>query len=626
MKNVAELKAGNPFYGEKELLHINSLSGSKNIREIKQTLQSVWNVAKLDRTKRQLFHTICFNIGSITNRQHNIYGNHKVDDGGESSNEFWLEYLNFLLDNDQDQFIKFIPIIIQFVGDRELANYQVRTKKGSKDISGTSGLLKKMQSIPKVWNAYIEVKAADVASSNPFTRHQTAKFMHIPRYSSRQKVNRKTGEKDGRRALQGATVDKMRCYEKFVTDMSAKCGWEIKTDDKNKVKNFIGFKKFKRQYQDDMVDYLFSTKTVLSKDETQFKDLLNKLPSGARDKVKLLIKTADNKIKKPEYANLVKWFLEWDDFKKQKQQEVRDMTEKGRETTLSDEEMAALEKLKKQAKVTTGANTLFTEIESLIKAGGAGSDTQLESIFNKINFGVSCRVIVDYSGSMNGRPKLMGALAAAVALLKREKGIDTFFGFSSTFTAYNAGMKIESRDRWGSKTIEKRVEFSRKKSLYENFKLIYEAYMSGNAASTDISCVSRGLKEWVESASTEAEKEMRREDILDCPILLLISDGDLNSEDNANSSMAKFKMELKQWFNYEPVIVVWNVPGHGEQGRNKSRMFENLENVMFVETYNPSTINQIFTKIGDFDVIDIYTPLKSLYENTRYELVRQNTI
>mgnify|MGYP000887852000 CR=1 FL=1 len=45
-----------------------------------------------------------------------------------------------------------------------------------------------------------------------------------------------------------------------------------------------------------------------------------------------------------------------------------------------------LEKLKKEAKVTTGANTLFTEIESLMKAGGTGSDTQLESIFNKINF------------------------------------------------------------------------------------------------------------------------------------------------------------------------------------------------------------------------------------------------
>ena len=85
--------------------------------------------------------------------------------------------------------------------------------------------------------------------------------------------------------------------------------------------------------------------------------------------------------------------------------------------------------------------------------------------------------------------------------------------------------------------------------------------------------------------------------------------------------MTDFQMKMKQWFGWTGVIVMWDVPKYGDSV-NKSGYFDNIENVIHITTYNMSTINQIFTKISDMDIIDIYTPLKSLYLSNRYELIK----
>lgn len=86
--------------------------------------------------------------------------------------------------------------------------------------------------------------------------------------------------------------------------------------------------------------------------------------------------------------------------------------------------------------------------------------------------------------------------------------------------------------------------------------------------------------------------------------------------------MTDFVHKMKQWFGWNGVIVMWDVPKYGDS-INKSGYFDNIENVIHISTYNISTINQIFTKIDDLDVIDIYTPLKSLMMSNRYQLVKE---
>ena len=82
---------------------------------------------------------------------------------------------------------------------------------------------------------------------------------------------------------------------------------------------------------------------------------------------------------------------------------------------------------------------------------------------------------------------------------------------------------------------------------------------------------------------------------------------------------------MKQYFGWEPIIVLWEIPKAGES-MNKSGYFDNIQNVIHVTTWNMSTINNIFTKIHDMDVIDTYTELKSMYQHERYKLVKENTL
>ena len=96
----------------------------------------------------------------------------------------------------------------------------------------------------------------------------------------------------------------------------------------------------------------------------------------------------------------------------------------------------------------------------------------------------------------------------------------------------------------------------------------------------------------------------------------------MNSDPTQAQSMQRFMMNMRQWFGWNGVVVLWDIPKHKGDTINKSKYFENIENVIHITTYNASVINQIFTKIHDLDVIDIYTPLKSLFASNRYNLIK----
>lgn len=98
--------------------------------------------------------------------------------------------------------------------------------------------------------------------------------------------------------------------------------------------------------------------------------------------------------------------------------------------------------------------------------------------------------------------------------------------------------------------------------------------------------------------------------------------GDLNNSYNARESMLQFQNECRRILGYIPFVVIIEIYNYGSPRINH---FEGLENMMYIPG-NPAQIEQFLVNFKDIDIMDVYTPLMSLYRSNRYELVRQNTL
>ena len=100
-------KNENPFYGLRnclKLLQASTDDGSINMRLV----DDAWNEVKNSKENRELFYSLLFSIGDITNRQHNIFKGKKKDNGGAANREFFYEITRWLWKNNKEQFIKFL--------------------------------------------------------------------------------------------------------------------------------------------------------------------------------------------------------------------------------------------------------------------------------------------------------------------------------------------------------------------------------------------------------------------------------------------------------------------------------------------------------------------------------------
>ena len=98
--------------------------------------------------------------------------------------------------------------------------------------------------------------------------------------------------------------------------------------------------------------------------------------------------------------------------------------------------------------------------------------------------------------------------------------------------------------------------------------------------------------------------------------------GDLNSSWNARESMLEFQNDCRRILGYIPFVVMIEIYRYGNP---KASHFEGIENMMYIPG-NPAQIEQFLTNFKDIDILDVYTPLLSLYRSNRYELVRANTL
>lgn len=597
----------NPFYGLRNCLQLfqsttNSISESQ--------LNACYNEVKDNKEKRELFFSLLFSIGDITARQHNIFKGVKKDSGGNANREGFWTVFTWIKNNHFNQFIKFLNagLFNEYTCFDFLFRSRVQTVKTK---------------VVKVYDIFEDAKYRTklakyiysiVKGNNPFNKQLVAKFLSVPRLSKRQ----------GHKRMLDETKRVMENKAKFLIELSKLIGWEYEVQ--GNYSNFKGYRKWRKDYNQDLESVLFSTGKILEFDKTSFIEWFDKLPAQARFRVKnRILYSKDGEA--PKYAKFQKWYEEWETFKTKKQEEQRILEEKVRQGQASEEDKVKLEKVKKDAKVTVGATNfkdLFNEI-----CNGNIDRLKLESFMGKVNLPYNSLVIMDDSGSMRGAPFNFATFIASVCLCKNpDDDARNLLGFFNNRTHWHSCIDVTTNRTTNSilRTTVAKKEVTPfvdpTKSFYENFVNIHnfcKAVFQGGG--TNISAIPEGLKTVCNSYP----------EVLDAlksyPVWTIISDGEWNNLRSPEASLNDFFRKCENYFGFRPFIVAIDI-ADGRWWNPKptdAEKFSGIDNFMYIPS-NPAQIEQFLTNFKDMDVFDVYTPLLSLFRSNRYELVRENTL
>ena len=597
----------NPFYGLRNCLQLFQNS-TNNISEAQ--LDACYNEVKENKVKRELFFTLLFSIGDITARQHNIFKGVKKDSGGNANREgFWTAF-TWMRKKHFDQFIKFLNagLFNEYTCFDFLFRSRVQTVKTR---------------VIKVYDVFEDAKYRTelakyiysvVKGNNPFNKQLVAKFLTIPRLSKRQ----------GHKRMLEETRRVMENKSKFLIELSQLMGWEYEVH--GCYSNFKGYRTWRKEYNQDLESVLFSTGKILEFDKVNFLEWFDKLPAQARFRVKnRILYSKDGEA--PKYTKFQKWYEEWETFKTKKQEEQRVLEEKVRQGQASETDLAKLEKVKKQAKVTVGA-TNFKDLFNEICSGNIDK-LKLESFMGKVNLPYNSLVIMDDSGSMRGAPFNFATFIASVCLCKNpDDDARNLLGFFNNRTHWHSCIDVTTsksansilRTTVAKKEITPFVDPT--KSFYENFVNIHnfcKAVFQGGG--TNISAIPEGLKTVCDSYP----------EVLDAlksyPVWTIISDGEWNNLRSPEASLNDFFRKCENYFGFRPFIVAIDI-ADGRWWNPKptdAERFSGIDNIMYIPS-NPAQIEQFLTNFKDMDIFDVYTPLLSLYRSNRYELIRENTL
>ena len=629
------LKASNPFYGNTALLNLShELAKGMVKHHLNLALTNTWKACRT-KEEKELFFVLLFNAGDI-DRQHNIFrkeGYNKVDKGGQGKRNVFIWCLQWIYSNLPDQFYNFISLIPEYSNWENILYYQLRTNRKtgrieSEDNYGPTAITgnKFIETV-----TYYLAKVINDPKTTPMEHTLIAKFLKKPRFSTRKRSP--LSKKSGRRKLQPATVQKELFEFKVLEALSSKVGWEIAKYPNNT--RFIGFEKYKAKYNRTSEAYLFSSKEILNYDEDMFSKWLDSLPAGARFNVRRRLLDGKGKSKGKwmgRYGDLAEFFKNWENKKSVAADKVRVLEAK---ENLTEEETAELKTLKKQASVTTGALN-FADVfkEVLTSEDPKAMNLVADKLLSNITLDVPMLVVVDNSGSMNQRSNALGnnvtsriniaALAATIALLKNPspEGKDILVKFNDVCEIMVQGQAtfaaIPGRNRFmQGRTTTVTSIVDRTQTFSDNFHNV-RALLKTNG-STSLYSFSQAVKTWVNESPTEVD--LRKEMINKFPVILVISDGDINSHGSPMPSLMAAKKELQQATGWDGIFVLWDV-----NDSVSSRKFEFVDNVMHVPYLNAQTINQIFNNLSDVDIIDSYVNLKALHESNRYELVKAKVI
>ena len=656
---IQKAVAENPFYGMRATLdmavQLPKLGDSANQALINSYLDRAWEECKVSKEKRELFFILIFSIGDIQNREHNIFrkkGIKNVEGGGNSSRKAFQFILQWLVARYSKQFYKLLPVIGEYYNLDGMMFYEIKTDR-------FKGNVKEVQKL----NVDMDKVTDYIASvlKNPKTTENEKKLWakwlwHIPTAKRQRKfvvteiglksVRKKYGSEykvgdtiRGTRTKQNQTQAKDTWTLNNIHLLSTKMGWEIVDHPKNK--EYKGYKEFKKKYLVDSEATMFSSQKIKELDKQELLNWFDQLPSGARFRTQTRLLEKDGNKLKPrakwvtnQGLNIGDIFQEWMLLKETAQQELRNLTKEDKEK-LAKEDPKALKQMEKAAKVNTGGETLLDIIADFFNPSNSteAAGIKADSILNKMKLEVPVLVIADVSGSMASRSVVhkgirftaqrMAQLLTTMFLLKNpdEDLQNMFIRFDDIAEVITSGQYANTKGAnrfMANSTNMVRELVDRTKPFMWNYSNVGQYIITRGGTSFD--SVSKGLKSWVDNSSTEGEKRLKIEQINKYPVMVVVSDGDMNSHSSVAQSMSAFQQNMRQWFGWEGVVVVWDVK---ESYQGETSRFEGLANVIHYTGINTSIANSIFTNIHDLDIIDVYTPLKSLYLSNRYEPVKE---
>lgn len=601
-------KNDNPFYGMRKMLLLQQASSDCGINM--HLVNDAWNEAKGSKEKRELFYSILFSIGDITNRQHNIFKGKKTDGGGNANREAFFMITQWLWNNNKDQFIKFLnaQLFNEYACFDVLLRNRVQTK-GSKVLKIYSAFEDK-----EYRKALLDYIYAVINGTNPFNKLLVAKFLTIPRTSKRQ----------GHKKMLPETKRIMNEKLGFIQDLSKMMGWEITY--------LKGYRDWRKQYNGNLESVMFTTGKIEEFTKDEFIDWFGKLPAQARFRVKNRILYSEKEVDRADggkasvykWVKFQPWVKEWETYKENKQQEQRDLEEKVRQGQASEEDKIKLEKVKKEAKVTIGA-TNFKEIYEQLLYNVGVDPLKIESFLNKVNLPYNSLTIIDSSGSMSGQPFNFAAFIATVCMVKNPDDdarnlVGLFSGESQWFSYIDT--QSSSRNSLLRSTVAKTKAqplVDPKLSFLENYKRIHSFLRSHFMGyETNISCIPDGLNRFCQM------NPQVKDALANYPIWTIMSDGMFNNMYSPEASMNDFFRKCENYFGFRPYVILMDVTGV-PNGRANADHFSGIDNMMYIPS-NPAMIEQFLTNFKDMDVFDVYTPLQSIYRSNRYELVRKNTL
>lgn len=621
--------SNNPFYGLKHCLNLTQAM-TTSVSEVQ--LDTCWNEVKDNKEHREMFFSLLFSIGDITARQHNIFRGIKKDSGGNANREGFYTIFTWLKDNHKQQFIKFLNagLFNEYNCFDTLFRSRVQTK-GAK-------ILKVYDIFADEWyrKELAKYVYAVIKGNNPFNKLLVAKFLTIPRLSKRK----------GHKKMLDETKKVMENKCLFLIELSKLMGWEYTVN--GTYVNFSGYRKWRQEYNGTLESVLFSTNKIAEFDKQQFLDWFDKLPSQARFRVKNRIlyskivgtdcETAgmDGKSivasqETPKWAKFQPWIKEWETYKETKQAEQRVLEEKVRQNQASEDDKRALEKIKKEAKVTTGAVN-FRELYEQIRSGMIDK-LKLESfVTNKVNLPYNSLVIIDDSGSMSGAPFNFATFLAAICLCKNPdddgRNMLGFFGDDTRWYSYIDRQAAETPNslmrRQAARSVNKPFvnPFNSFLDNYREIASFCNAAFQGGC--TNISSLIRSMK-----VALEHHPELV-DSFRSYPVWTIISDGEWNNLPSPEASINDLFRCCDQYLGFRPFIVAIDISngyysGREEYLRRGVEKFSGIDNLIYIPS-NPAQIEQFLTNFKDMDTFDVYTPLMSIYRSNRYELVRASTL
>jgi len=592
-------KNENPFYGLSNCLKLQQ-SVSSIITPI--MIDNAWTEVKNNKEGREMFYSILFSIGDITNRQHNVFKGKKKDNGGNANRNGFEVVLQWLWNNNREQFKKFLyaHLFNEYQCFDSLLKNRVETVKGTSKVKSISSVFLNEEYSDMLCDFIYSI----INGNNPFDKMLVAKFLTIPRLSKRQ----------GHKQLLPETKKVMQFKADFLMKLSKMMGWQ--------TLYFKGYREWRKQYNGELESVLFSTGKINEFTKDEFITWFDKLPAQARFRVKNRILYSKKENGELKWRGFQRWLQEWEEFKEKRQEEQRILEEKVRQGQASDEDKIRLQKVRKEAKVTTGA-TNFKELYNDICRGYVDK-LKLESFINKIHLDYNTLVIIDDSGSMTGAPFNFATFLASVCLVKNPdddaRNLIGFFASNShwhSFMDSTIGKTPNSlmRQRVAQTNAKPLVDLTL--SFYDNYRRIdrfcHSVFRSGG---TYLNSIIRDLKPLVD------ENPELLDTLKSYPIWTIVSDGDINSLWSAKESIQQFFDDCQSAFGFKPYLVLIDVE---DQRYLYPEKFEGLENFMYIPG-NVNLIEQFLTNFKDIDVMDVYQSLQALYRSNRYELVRANTL